>query len=234
LLTVKQVRVLIADSDKLIRSGVRAFLTNIPEVQSVIEANTGPQALQLIERHQPDLILLDVALLQPDGLEAIARIVKQFPLLRVIILASEATGEYARQAVSAGAAGFLLKSMTRAEFEAAVVSVVRGQGYVSRSEVTHPIESRRLGGERGNSLESLTARQRQILQLIAEGQSTKKIALSLNISVKTVETHRAQLMDRLNIHDVVGLVRFAIKQGLIRVDEEWFPSLSDPGAHQDE
>jgi DNA-binding NarL/FixJ family response regulator len=151
--------VLIADSDKSIRSRARAFLSNIPEVHSVIEA----------------------------------------------------TGEYATQAVNAGAAGFLLKGTSRAEFEAAVNSVAMGNTYVSTC-----VGNRR--GRRENLLDVLTARQRQVLQLIAEGQCTKEIALSLNISVKTVETHRAQLMDRLNIHNVVGLVRCALKSGLIQLE----------------
>jgi len=211
-LQVKQIQVLIADSDAVIRSGARAFLKGIPGVQHVIEANDVGEALHLVERHQPDLVLLDPSTLQPRGLEVTARITKEFPTTRVIIFSYDAKGTHARQAFSAGAAGFLLKSTTRAEFETAVNSVARGRTYVSPS-----IDYRRRDRQE-ELLHALTSRQRQILQLIAEGQSTKRIALTLNISAKTVETHRAQLMDRLDIHNIVGLVRYAINNGLIQLE----------------
>jgi DNA-binding NarL/FixJ family response regulator len=211
-LQVKQIQILIADSHALIRSGARSFLTNIPEVDFVIEATDGSEALRLVEHHQPDVVLLDPAILDPDGLKVTARITKEFPTTRFIIFSFDASGEYARQALSAGALGFLLKSSSRAEFETAVNSVARGRTYVSRA-----VEYRRRD-RRETSLPALTSRQRETLQLIAEGQSTKEIALSLNISAKTVETHRAQLMDRLDIHNVVGLVRYAINNGLIQLD----------------
>jgi DNA-binding NarL/FixJ family response regulator len=215
---VKQIRVLIADSYALIRTGVSALLTNMPEVQSVIEAGDGVEALRLIEQHQPDLALLDLTMPKPNGLELAARIRKEFPAVRVIILSFDANSEYARQALSAGAAGFLLKNTTRAEFETAVYTVAGGKTHISPSVSSHLVEYRSSKGRR-NLLEGLTPRQRETLQLIAENQSTKEIALRLNISVKTVEAHRARLMARLDIHSVAGLVRYAIKKGLIQLED---------------
>jgi DNA-binding NarL/FixJ family response regulator len=208
---VKQIRVLIADSYALVRSGIRAFLTNIPGVQFVMEASDGYETLRLLEKQQPDLVLLDPTMLEPNGLEAIARIRREFPTTRMIILAWD--GKYARRALSCGAAGFLLKSTTRAEFEKAVSSVAKGKTHIT------PAVKEGRPDRRKKLLPMLTSRQREILQLIAEGQSTKQIALTLNISVKTVETHRTQLMDRLDIHSIVGLVRYAINNGLIQLED---------------
>jgi DNA-binding NarL/FixJ family response regulator len=210
---VKQIQVLIADSDAVIRRGARAFLTDIPGVKHVIEADDGSEALRLVERYHPDLVLLDPTTLHPKGFEVTARITKKFSTTRVIIFSFDAKGEHARRALSAGASGFLLKSATRSEFETAVNSVARGRTYVSPS-----VDYRRRDSQE-ELLPVLTVRQREILQLIAEGQSTKQIALTLNISVKTVETHRAQLMDRLDIHNIVGLVRYAINNGLIQLED---------------
>lgn len=178
-----------------------------------MEASDGHETLRLLEEHQPDLILLDPTMLEPNGLEAIARIRREFPTTRMLILAWDGTAKYARRALSSGAAGFLLKSTTRAEFEKAVSSVAKGKTHITPAVK----EGRR--DRRKKLLPVLTSRQREILRLIAEGQSTKQIALTLNISAKTVETHRAQLMDRLDIHSIVGLVRYAINNGLIQLED---------------
>jgi DNA-binding NarL/FixJ family response regulator len=163
---------------------------------------------------------MDIKMSGLNGLEATARIVRDLPGVRVVILSMYANEEYVIQALRAGASGYLLKDAGTAELEVAVRAAARGETYLS------PAISRRMiqdylevvGGE-GGALEQLTPRQREVLQLVAEGNSVKEIAQILHVSVKTVETHRAQLMERLDIHDVAGLVRYAIRVGLVAPDE---------------
>lgn len=217
---MKPIRVLLADDHTLVRSGIRALLERVPEVQIVAEANDGQEALRLIKGHQPDVALIDIVMPRLNGLEVAARVAKDFPNVRVIILSMYASEEYVWQALSAGAAGYLLKGAELAELALAIKAAHRGETYLSPPISKQVIKDyvRRVGGEE-TLLERLTPRQREILQLIAEGATTKAIAETLRISVKTVETHRAQLMERLAIHDVAGLVRYAVKIGLVQTNE---------------
>lgn len=217
---MKPIRVLIADDHALVRAGIRALLEKLPEVQVVAEAGDGRDALQLIKTHQPNVVLMDIAMPGLSGLEATKRVVKEFPNVQVLILSMHAGEEYVWQALSAGAAGYLLKGSDFSELSVAINAAVRGEMYLSPPISKQVISDyvRRVGGEE-SLLERLTPRQREILQLIAEGATTKAIAKRLHISVKTVETHRAQLMERLDIHDVAGLVRYAIKIGLVHPGE---------------
>ena len=216
---MKPIRVLLADDHALVRAGVRTLLHNLEGVEVVGEASDGRNALSLVKSHRPDLIMLDISMAGMNGLEAAARINKEYPSTKVLMLSAHANEEYVGQALRAGAAGYLLKDASLAELELAVRSVARGETYLSPAVSKHVIQDyvRRVGGERG-TIELLTPRQREILQLIAEGNSTKGISRALHISVKTVETHRAQLMDRLDIRDVAGLVRYAIRVGLVEAD----------------
>jgi DNA-binding NarL/FixJ family response regulator len=210
-------RVLIADDHTLVRAGIHALLEKLPEVQVVAEASDGRDALQLVQTHQPDVVLMDIAMPGLNGLEATRRMVKEFPRTNVLILSMHAGEEYVWQALRAGAAGYLLKGAKLAELALAIKAVTRGETYLSPPVSKQVIKDyvRRVGG--GETLfERLTPRQREILQLIAEGYTTKDIGKALDISVKTVETHRAQLMERLDIYDVAGLVRYAIKIGLVQ------------------
>jgi DNA-binding NarL/FixJ family response regulator len=163
---------------------------------------------------------MDITMPEMNGLEATRRIVKELPETRVIMLSVHTNEEYVLQALRTGAAGYLLKDAGRAELEIAVAAVARGETYLSPAVSRHVVGDyvRRTGGGAEGSLEMLTPRQREILQLIAEGKSTKEIAAILDVSVKTIETHRAQLMDRLAIHDVAGLVRYAIRAGIVTAD----------------
>jgi DNA-binding NarL/FixJ family response regulator len=217
---MKPIRVLLADDHALVRAGIRALAQNIDGVEVVAEAVDGREALAAIKRHQPDLVLMDISMAGLNGLEAASRVTKEFPNVRVIILSAHSNEEYVCQALRAGASGYLLKDAGTSELDLAIKSVARGETYLSPGVSKHVIADylRRTGGESG-ALELLTPRQREILQLIAEGQTTKQIANTLHISVKTVETHRTQLMDRLDIHDVAGLVRFAVRMGLVKTDE---------------
>jgi DNA-binding NarL/FixJ family response regulator len=213
---VETIRVLIADDHTLVRAGIRALLQCLEGVEVVAEAGDGREAMALAELHRPDVLVTDIAMPHVGGLELTGRVARELPEARVIILSMHANEEYASRALQAGAAGYLLKDSGLAELEIAVRAVARGETYLSPAVSKHVIADylRRTGGgppEPG----SLTPRQRQVLRLIAEGKTTKAIARLLGVSVKTVETHRAQLMDRLDIHDVAGLVRHAIRIGLV-------------------
>jgi DNA-binding NarL/FixJ family response regulator len=216
---VKQIRVLLADEHTLVRSGIRVLLERIPEVEIVAEAGDGREALRLIKLHQPDVALIDMALPKLNGLEVAARVGKDSPGARVILLSMYASEGYVWQALRSGAVGYLLKSAEAADLEQAIKATARGETYLSPSisrQVIRDYERRADSDE--PQLDQLTPRQREVLQLIAEGHTTKAIAQILKISVKTVETHRAQLMDRLGIHDVAGLVRYAIRIGLLTLE----------------
>ncbi|TMQ34416.1 MAG: response regulator transcription factor [Planctomycetota bacterium] len=217
---MKPIRVLLADDHALVRAGIRALVQNLAGVEVVAEAVDGREALALVKQHDPDVVLMDISMAGLNGLEAAARMAKDHPNTRVIILSAHSNEEYVCQALRAGAAGYLLKDAGTAELDLAVKAVARGETYLSPAVSKHVIADymRRVGGESG-SLELLTPRQREILQLIAEGQTTKQIANTLHISVKTVETHRMQLMERLDIHDVPGLVRFAIRMRLVQPEQ---------------
>jgi DNA-binding NarL/FixJ family response regulator len=213
------VRVLLVDDHGLVRAGLRALAQNLDNVEVVAEATNGREALARVATDRPDIVLMDISMSGLNGLEATARITKDFPQVRVIILSAHSNEEYVCQALRAGAVGYLLKDSGTQELDLAIKAATRGETYLSPSMKEHVGNyMRRVGGEAG-ALDLLTRRQREILQLIAEGQSTKEIAGTLHISIKTVETHRVQLMDRLNIHDVAGLVKLAIRVGLVQADE---------------
>jgi DNA-binding NarL/FixJ family response regulator len=214
------IRILLADNHTLVRAGLRSLLQSLEGVEVVAEASDGREVLSLVEAHHPDVVLMDVAMPEMNGLEATARVVKEFPTVRVIILSMHANEEYVLQALRVGAMGYVLKDSGVSELELALRAISKGETYLSPAVSKHVVADyvRRAGGET-SPLDQLTPRQREILQLLVKGQTTKKIAEALFISVKTVETHRAQLMERLGIHDVAGLVRYAIRVGLVTPEE---------------
>jgi DNA-binding NarL/FixJ family response regulator len=215
---MKPIHVLIADDHALVRAGIRALAEKIEGVEVVAEAGNGAEALRLIKELKPDLVLLDITMPESSGFDVLAQQAKEFPEVRVIVLTVHDAEAYAIRALREGASGFLLKSAASVELEQAIETVVRGETYVSPELAKKSLlEYGKASTDRAR-LDSLSPRQREILKLVADGRSTKEIASHLNISVKTVETHRAQLMERLNIHDVAGLVRFAIKMGLVDVE----------------
>ena len=214
------IRVLLVEDHVLVREGIRALLRSLEGIDVVAEANDGREALRLIQTHQPDVVLMDIAMPGLNGLEAAARTAKECPTVRLIMLSMHANEEYVRQALRAGVAGYLLKGADISELEFAIRSVARGETYLTPVVAKHVIqEFIRAQEHESDGLAGLTSRQREILQLIAEGRTTKGIAQVLNLSVKTVESHRVQLMERLKIRDVPGLVRYAIRVGLISPDD---------------
>jgi DNA-binding NarL/FixJ family response regulator len=214
----KTIRVLLADDHALFRAGLRALLQSFDGVQVVAEAGNGPDAIQLVERDRPNLVLMDIALPGLSGLEAAARITTSWPQVRVIILSMHSSEEYVRQALRAGASGYLLKGAEPPELELALKAVMRGETYLTPSVSKKVVDEYLRQGAAQSKGVALSPRQCEVLKLIAEGGSTKEIAGKLDLSVKTVEGHRAELMRRLEIHDVAGLVRYAIRIGLVAVD----------------
>jgi len=215
---VNPTRVLLVDDHALVRAGIRALISMIEGVEVVGEAGNGDEALSLIETLQPDLVLLDITMPGMNGLVALNEISARFPRVRVIMLTMHEAREYAIQALRGGAAGFIPKRAASTELKQAIDTVMSGKTYVSREIAQAGVTATEVAAVTQELLERLTPRQHEILILIAEGKSMKQIGRILNISVKTVESHRAQLTERLEIHDIAGLVRFAIKMGLIKVE----------------
>jgi len=210
-------RVVLADDHPVVRAGIRAELEKLGGTIVAGEASDGREVLELVRSEKPDIVFMDISMRGLNGLEATARIVKEFPKVRVIILSMHQNEEYFWHALKAGASGYLLKKAATTELAAALEQVMAGEIYLTKEMSARLLKKLPLQhlAHQKTPLESLSERQREILQLIAEGQTTKAIALILNLSPKTVEYHRAKLMERLGIFDVPGLVRFALQSGLI-------------------
>ncbi|MBA5869919.1 MAG: response regulator [Nitrospira sp. CR2.1] len=216
---MNRIRVLLAEDHTLVRAGFRALLEKLENVEVVGEVSDGRDAVRVAGEVTPDVVLMDIAMSGMNGLEATSRLRHESPHAKVIMLTMYTNEEYLKEALRAGASGYLLKDADRSELELALQTVCRGETYVTSAMARFTLDAYcRKGAASAGPLGKLTARQREILQLIAEGSSTKEMAHRLDLSVKTVETHRAQLMERLEIHDVPGLVRLAIRTGLIGTD----------------
>jgi DNA-binding NarL/FixJ family response regulator len=218
-------RVVLADDHTLVRAGIRALLRGLAGVEVLAETGDGREAVSLVKLHEPDVVLMDIGMPGLNGLDATALIVKRHPGVAVIILSMHATEAYVFEALRAGATGYVLKDAAEEELGLALHAVERGERYLSPRVSKFVIDDylRRAGGDvapnpKTPHMEPLTTRQREILQLVAEGRTTRQIAERLHISVKTVETHRTQIMARLNVHDVAGLTRYAIGIGLVVPD----------------
>jgi len=214
--SINPIRVLLAEDHTLVRAGIRALLNDIPGVEVIGEAGDGQIALRLVEQLQPDLVIMDIGLPELNGLQAAAMISETFPAVKVLILSMHDNEEFVLKALKSGVSGYMLKDSSTQELRFAVEAIARGEIYlspaISRQVVANYIH--RVNG-RPDPLSVLTPRQRQVLQLIAQGYTTKKIAVELNISLSSADTHRMRLMERLDIHDIAGLVRFAIQNGLV-------------------
>lgn len=212
-------KILLVDDHCLMRAGMRALLEEISGLEVVHECGDGLQALEYVRRSSPDIILLDVTLPGLNGLEVAAQLSRSHPEVKILMLSMHSGPEYIARALNAGAAGYLLKDSAFDELAEAIDTICSGHTYVCKAVDRAVLERfvKSMSGERSD-LEVLTPRQRQTLQLIAEGLGPREIAASLNVSVKTVEAHRAQIMERLGLHNVPGLVRFAIRCGLVNAE----------------
>jgi DNA-binding NarL/FixJ family response regulator len=221
------IRVLLVDDHALFRAGLRLLLEHMSGVEVVGEAADGREALRVAKKTQPQVILMDISMSGLNGLEATTQVSQECPESRVIVLSMHISAQYVTQALRAGAAGYLLKDAAAAELEQAVKTVARGESYLTHEVSQHVIADYRRRITPGEasahaetpSSEALTSRQREILQLIAEGRTTKEIAALLHRSEKTIEAHRSRLMNQLDIHDLAGLVRYAIRIGLVSPEE---------------
>lgn len=213
------IRVLLADDHTLVRAGVRKLLESIPNIEVVGEVSDGMAVVAMAEALQPQLVLMDIAMPGLNGLEATSRLKRTCPDVQVLILSMHQNEEYVRQALRQGAVAYLLKDAAPLELELALAAVLRGETYlspaVSRGVVSDYVQRLRSDDVPGANL---TPRQREVLQLVAEGLSSKEVARRLDVAVKTVESHRSHLMKQLDIHEVAGLVRYAVRAGLISPD----------------
>jgi DNA-binding NarL/FixJ family response regulator len=213
---MSKIKVLLVDDHEIVRSGLRALLAGMADVQVVAEAGNGRDAIELARKWQPGVALLDIAMPQLNGIDACARIVEECPDTRVVILSMHTSAAYVTAALRAGALGYVVKDAAVDELSEALHAAAQGRPYVSPLVSGHLVqELRRPQDAPAAAWGALSTRQREVLQLIAEGHSTREIGEQLHISPKTVETHRAELMRRLGIFDVAGLTRFAVREGLI-------------------
>ena len=214
-------RVLVADDHTLLRAGLIKLIETLNDVEVVGQAKDGLEALALAASCLPNLVLLDIAMPGMSGLEVCAQLVKSYPGIRVLMLSMHREPQYVRRALQSGAAGYLLKDSAPDELAQAIRSVIDGKTYLSAVLAQNMLSDMvtQLHPQSTTPEISLTSRQREVLKLVAEGSSTKRIAIQLNLSVKTVDTHRTNLMNQLGIHDLAGLVRYAIRNGIVSPSE---------------
>ena len=215
-----KIRVLVTDDHAIVRDGISALLALTGDIEAVGEATNGREALELVKKLAPDVVLMDIAMPLMDGLEATRRIHKESPQTRVIVLTQYEDREYVLPVIEAGASGFVSKTAASSELTAAIRSVYRGDSFLSPSIARLLVEDYRQMakvGKRQDMSEQLTAREREILKLLAEGHSTHQIARMLVISPKTVERHKTNLMAKLDIHNRLDLFKYALRKGIIVV-----------------
>ena len=214
---IKQ-RVLIVDDHTLLRAGLRALLTQDPGLEVVGEADNGREAIRAVGQFTPHLVLMDLTMPGMNGIEAITEIKRRYPEVHVLVMTLHKAEDYVHAALKAGAGGYILKDATQDEFRVAIRSVLKGKTYLSM-DVSDKVVTGYLGGGKasgaGSVYDSLTHREREVLKLVAEGKSNKYIAEFLNLSVKTVEKHRSNLMAKLDLHNASELTAYAIEKGLV-------------------
>jgi DNA-binding NarL/FixJ family response regulator len=215
---MKKISVLLVDDHTVVRQGLRALLKSEEDIEVIGEAENGRQAVTLARETPPDVVVMDVAMPLLNGLEATRQIVKLSPQIKVLVLTSYGDDDYVQQLMQAGATGYLLKQTAADELLMAIREVQRGKPFFSPSIAKRLRDQCQEAFKRGHSTHKpgdLTSRETEVLQLIAEGFSNKQIAAELSISIKTVEKHRQQVMNKLNIHDVAGLTRYALSRGMV-------------------
>ncbi len=210
------IKVLIADDHAIVRAGLRALLKSEPTLELVGEASSGYEAIELVSQTQPDILVLDLSMPDLDGIAVTKKIKPQFPNLRILILTVHEDEALLREAMKAGASGYILKRAAEAELISAIQIILRGDLYVDPSMVRSLLsDTIKPSSAHRESIEPLTAREKEVLKLIVQGYTNRQIGEELNISVRTVEGHRANLSEKLGLHSRVELVRYAREHGLI-------------------
>jgi two-component system response regulator NreC len=213
------IRVLLAEDHTIVRQGLRSLLDDEADIEIVGEAEDGQQAIELAQRLLPDVVLMDITMPVLNGLEATRQIKKSFPQVKVLVLTVHSTEEYIFQILRAGASGYVVKQAAVSELVQAIRTVYQGDSFLSPSISRQAIEEY---GRRAEAMEDkydrLTDREREVLQLIAEGRTNREIAQLLHVTVKTVEAHRAHVMDKLNLHSTAELTKYALRKGIINPD----------------
>ncbi len=207
------IRVLLADDHAVVRDGLKVLLQQAADISVVGDAADGREAVRRAQELKPDVVIMDIAMRELNGVEAARLVRDKCPATRVLMLSMHSDSEHVFRALEAGAAGFVLKESAGEEVAAAVRAVHAGRRYLSRAIDTHKLSAQSRAG-RVSPLDSLSGRERQVLQLVVEGHSSAEIAATIHLSPKTVETYRGRLMKKLGVSDVPGLVRFAIERGL--------------------
>jgi DNA-binding NarL/FixJ family response regulator len=216
---MKPITVLLAEDHQIVREGLQSLLKHEGDIEVVGEAETGREAVQLTRKLRPDVVVMDIAMPLLNGLEATRQIRKDFPATRVLILSAHSDEAYVEQVIELGAAGFLLKQTSAHDLSTAIREVQKGKTFFSQSISKRVLERSKQSLNRGGQPEKkgnrLSSREVEVLQLIAEGKPNKQVAAELGVSFKTVDKHRQNLMSKLNIHDIAGLTRYAIAEGII-------------------
>ncbi len=216
---MKKISVLLAEDHVVVRQGLRSLLSAEPDIEVVGEADNGRQAVRAAQELRPDVVVMDIAMPMLNGLEATCQIISDGVPTKVLILSSYADDEYVHQLTDAGASGYLVKQEAASELIKAVREIAKGNAYFSPSILKRLLDLYRESHNKvrppGHLIEHLTSREQEVLQMVAEGYVNKQIAATLNLSIKTVEKHRQQLMDKLNIHEIAGLTRYAIAHGVV-------------------
>jgi two-component system, NarL family, response regulator NreC len=210
---MKRIRILLADDHAVVRQGFKMILAEQPDMEIVGEAGNGREALALAESLKPDIVVMDVAMPELNGIEATRRMGESVPHARVVALSMHKDSVYVREILRAGARGYLLKESVAGDLVSAVRSVFRGEGYISPQVSNAVLDDYRRHVT--NPIDTLTSREREVLQMLAEGKTNKEIAAILNLSVYTVDAHRGRIMEKLNLHSINEMVRFAVRNGLI-------------------
>jgi DNA-binding NarL/FixJ family response regulator len=214
------IRVLLADDHQIVREGLHALLGAEEDLQIVGEAREGRSAVQLVAQLKPDVVIMDIGMPGLNGMEATRQILEAAPGVKIVALSMHSDRRFIEGMFKAGAAGYLLKDAAFEELARAVRTVVSGRPYLSPSIAAAVIDGYvNPAADAGSAVDVLTPREREVLQLLAEGNSTKQIALSLGVSVKTIETYRSRLMEKLDLHSVAELTKYAVREGLTFLED---------------
>jgi DNA-binding NarL/FixJ family response regulator len=214
------IKVLLVDDHAIIREGLRSLLERQPGMEVIADTDDGRKAIELVREHLPDIVVMDITMRGLNGIEATRQITQDFPAVKVIALSIHSKRRYVTDMLSAGASGYILKECLFDELVQAIHAVVAGGRYLSPriTDVVVDDYVKRLSAVNNSPLETLTSRQREVLQLVAEGKSTKQIALELHVSTKAIEANRRQIMDKLDIHSIAELTKYAVREGLTTLE----------------